>query len=189
VVSGIVNYDDGSRTATFTPLSLLTNSTRYIAGLTGIEDATGNVMTPFYWSFTTMFIDTDNDGLPDIIEDTNQNGIVDIGETDPNNPDTDGDGLSDGFEDANYNGQVDNNETDPRNFDSDGDGLNDGLEVNILGTNPTLADSDSNGILDGDEDSDGDGFTNVEEIQCGSDPADPNSKCIVFLPFLMLLLD
>ena len=189
VVSGIVNYDDGSKTATITPLSLLTNSTRYIAGLTGVEDATGNVMTPFYWSFTTMFIDTDNDGLPDTIEDTNQNGIVDIGETDPNNPDTDGDGLSDGFEDANYNGLVDNNETDPRNFDSDGDGLNDGLEVNILGTNPTLADSDSNGILDGDEDSDGDGFTNTQEILCDSDPADPNSKCVTFLPFLMLLLD
>jgi hypothetical protein len=189
VVSGIVSYDDESMTATFTPLSLLTNSTSYIAGLTGIEDGTGEVMAPFYWSFTTIFIDTDNDGLPDSIEDANTNGIVDAGETDPNNPDTDGDGLSDGVEDANHNGVVDGGETDPTDADSDDDGLNDGLEVNILGTDPLQSDTDGNGTPDGDEDIDDDGFTNAEEIICESDPADPNSKCRRGLPFLMLLLD
>jgi len=61
--------------------------------------------------------------------------------------------------------------------------------VNILGTNPTLADSDSNGTPDGDEDIDGDGFTNGEELTCESDPADPSSRCRRGLPFLMLLLD
>ncbi len=104
-------------------------------------------------------LDDDNDGLVDSLEDINQNSIVDEGETDPNNP------------------------------DSDNDGLNDGLEVNILGTDPVLTDSDGNGTPDGDEDNDGDGFTNAEEVQCGSDPIDPESKCGRFLPFLILLLD
>jgi hypothetical protein len=103
--------------------------------------------------------DSDGDGLPDIDEDINNNGFVDIGETDPYNPDTDFDGLYDG------------------------------VEVKILGTNPLMPDSDGNGIFDGDEDNDGDGFTNMEEVQCGSDPGNPNSKCLNGLPWLMLLLD
>ena len=56
---------------------------------------------------------TDNDGLPDHVEDVNQNGVVDFGETDPGNPDTDDDGLFDGIEDANHNGIVDISESDP----------------------------------------------------------------------------
>ncbi|WP_144429638.1 hypothetical protein [Myxococcus hansupus] len=39
--------------------------------------------------------DSDCDGLPDHMEDLNQNGRVDIGETDPHKRDTDGDGASD----------------------------------------------------------------------------------------------
>ena len=42
--------------------------------------------------------DTDNDGLPDNVEDSNGNGSIDPGETDPMNPDTDNDGLTDGYE-------------------------------------------------------------------------------------------
>jgi hypothetical protein len=42
--------------------------------------------------------DDDNDGLLDTIEDKNHNGILDIGETDPLNPDTDGDGHWDGVD-------------------------------------------------------------------------------------------
>ncbi len=39
--------------------------------------------------------DADGDWLPDAAEDSNSNGIVDPGETDPGNPDTDGDGATD----------------------------------------------------------------------------------------------
>jgi hypothetical protein len=39
--------------------------------------------------------DDDNDGLLDIQEDVNGNGLVDGNETDPLNPDSDGDGISD----------------------------------------------------------------------------------------------
>jgi hypothetical protein len=62
--------------------------------------------------------DTDADGLPDGIEDTNKNGKFDTGETNPLNIDTDGDGLLDGAEDANKNGVVDAGETDPRVFNA-----------------------------------------------------------------------
>jgi hypothetical protein len=136
----------------------------------------------------TFALDADNDGIADNIEDINLNGIFDAGETDPNNPDTDGDGLNDGVEDANHNGLVDGSETDPRDADSDNDGLNDGLEV-FLDTDPTMADTNEDGTPDGDEDTDGDGFTNAEEVQCSSDPGDPSSKCRRGLPFLMLLLE
>jgi len=39
--------------------------------------------------------DDDNDGLLDIQEDKNMNGLLDQNETDPKNPDTDGDGVND----------------------------------------------------------------------------------------------
>ena len=42
--------------------------------------------------------DRDSDGLPDINEDTNTNGLVDSGESDPLNPDNDGDSKLDGFD-------------------------------------------------------------------------------------------
>jgi hypothetical protein len=55
------------------------------------------------------------------IEDKNQNGTIDTGETDPNNPDTDGDG--DGIADCTYED------------DSDGDGFSDAKEV-LCGSDP-----------------------------------------------------
>ena len=61
--------------------------------------------------------------------------------------------------------------------------------VNKICTDPYNADTDDDGIMDGDEDCDGDRFTNLEEVKCGSDPGDPNSRCSISLPFLMLLLD
>lgn len=47
--------------------------------------------------------------------------------------------------------------------DTDGDGLTDAFEILSTGTNPYEADSDANGIPDGAEDSDCDGFTNADE--------------------------
>lgn len=43
-------------------------------------------------------VDADNDGISDNTEDSNQNGLVDPGETDPDNDNTDGDNISDGDE-------------------------------------------------------------------------------------------
>ena len=114
--------------------------------------------------------DTDEDGLPNLIE-------KEIG-SDPYNPDTDGDGLPDGYEaltlgtdptkpDTDDNGVLDCDEdfdedgltnlqeyelgTEPYNDDTDGDGLNDGEEINTYITDPLKVDTDDDGLEDGDE--------------------------------------
>ncbi len=76
--------------------------------------------------------DSDFDGLPDRLEDANDNGRDDPGETSFVNPDSDGDGLPDGLEDDNFNGRVDEGETDPRRADTDGDGISDGADESPL---------------------------------------------------------
>ena len=54
--------------------------------------------------------------------------------------------------------------------DTDEDGLPDEYEYYYLDTNPTLEDTDGNGILDADEDFDGDGLTNLEEYEWMTEP-------------------
>lgn len=82
-------------------------------------------------------------------------------------PDSDGDGLEDAIEI--YYG------SDINNTDSDGDGLDDYYEVAVSGTDPTKEDTDSNGILDGDEDYDSDGLTTFEEKDAGTNPWDDDT--------------
>ncbi len=77
--------------------------------------------------------------------------------------DTDDDGLSDEWEKY--------FETDPNLPDTDGDGLSDYIEVTDLGYDPLRVDTDDNGIIDSQEDPDGDGIINSEEIKLGTDPA------------------
>ncbi len=52
----------------------------------------------------------------------------------------------------------------PLDVDSDTDGLCDISETEIFGTDPKLADADGDGVMDGDEDHDGDGLLNLEEL-------------------------
>lgn len=58
--------------------------------------------------------------------------------------------------------------------DRDRDGLS-VLGEYLSGTSPRSADSDGDGIRDGDEDRDGDGLTNAAEIQLGTNPAEIDS--------------
>jgi MYXO-CTERM domain-containing protein len=102
--------------------------------------------------------------------------------TDPLNPDTDGGGVLDGGEDSNLDGAIDMGETDPTNghpdddstnVDSDGDGLPDAVETHI-GSNPQDGDTDDDGVLDGAEanyadDTDGDGLPNVLDVDSDND--------------------
>lgn len=97
-------------------------------------------------SITVVAADSDNDGLSD-----DQEALLG---TSPVNADTDGDGVLDGQE-------VNQHGTNPLSEDTDGDGVPDGVEVS-LGSNPLLE--------DGNLDSDGDGFSNLDEIAQGTDP-------------------
>lgn len=60
--------------------------------------------------------------------------------------------------------------TDINNADTDGDGLPDGYEVKTLGSDPKLVDSNSNGVLDGEEDSDNDNLSNYFEYVNKTNP-------------------
>lgn len=60
--------------------------------------------------------------------------------------------------------------TDPTVADSDGDGVLDGAEVNDLGTDPINTDTDADGILDGDE------------VASGSDPLDGDNVPVATTP-------
>jgi N-acetylmuramoyl-L-alanine amidase len=85
---------------------------------------------------------------------------TDIVTNDPDNADFDGDGLTNWEEIFIYG-------TDPFNSDSDGDGMPDGWEV-MNGFNPTHP-------ADADEDADGDGLTNLQEYELGTEPNNPDS--------------
>ncbi|MBK8254220.1 MAG: hypothetical protein IPK82_16325 [Polyangiaceae bacterium] len=102
--------------------------------------------------------------------------------TSPIDPDTDDGGVTDGSEDTNKNGAIDVGETDPTvgngaddnaNADDDGDGLTNAVEL-LIGTNPNDADSDDDGALDGAEanynqDTDGDGLINALDADSDND--------------------
>lgn len=88
-------------------------------------------------------IDSDNDGILDHIEDANQNGQADAGETDPTNRDTDNDGIQDGTE-LGYTLDDIGPDTDTSVFIPDADPA--------TTTDPLDADSDNDGMSDGQED-------------------------------------
>jgi len=132
--------------------------------------------------------DSDGDGVNDVDEDTNSNGVYDEGfdVSDLDSVDTDGDGLwdgkysiFDGYGPHRYWCGEKTKNTDPADEDSDGDGLDDYMEVWGYQSNPLSKHSDDDDMEDGDEvyhstnpshpnmdDTDGDGLEDdVEVIQ------------------------
>ena len=132
--------------------------------------------------------DSDDDSLPDGVEDLDGDGAYTgtlggtgtggTGELDPNLDDTDGDGLLDGAE-------VRTHSTDPRDTDTDDGGRSDGDEVNTDATDPNdgaddRGDTDGDGLSDTEEaalgtdpnlpDTDGDGVDDGDEVTAGTDP-------------------
>ena len=110
--------------------------------------------------------------------------------TEPDDISADGDNLPDSWE-IEYFGDLDETDsgnpdsdgltnlqeyqrgTDPTLADTDADGLTDGAEVNTYGTNPLLADTDSDGMNDG------------NEVFYGENPTNPvNSVAYAALPFI-----
>jgi len=97
--------------------------------------------------FVAKFVadqDSDGDGLPDEWEATYGLDPFDDGSTDVSNG-ADGDPDSDGL----INLDEYQNNSDPNDADSDDDGLTDGDEVNTQGTDPLDEDSDGDGMPDG----------------------------------------
>ncbi|HEX8706513.1 MAG TPA: OmpA family protein [Myxococcaceae bacterium] len=92
-----------------------------------ISDGNGGTATATVTVTVSATLDSDEDGVPDTVE--NETG------TDPLDPDSDDDGMEDGEEDTDKDGEVDPGETDPRNPDTDGGGVNDGDEE-TNGTDP-----------------------------------------------------
>lgn len=102
--------------------------------------------------------DRDGDGLLDEDE-------TDTYNTDPDQADTDGGGVDDGGEVFNGTDPLDpSDDNGTAQSDRDGDGLFDADETGVYGTDPDNADTDGDGIDDG------------EEIFNGTDPLDASSS-------------
>lgn len=100
--------------------------------------------------FSLRGMDTDSDGVPNIFD--NCPSTPNAAQTD-----TDGDRIGDECD-----------------LDDDNDGLTDVYEINVSGTDPLLASTLGNGLLDGDLDYDLDGRTLVQEAALGSSPSQPD---------------
>ncbi len=107
--------------------------------------------------------DTDADGVTDAEE--AENG------TNPNDVDTDGDAFpwSTSVPPRGNDGDEQSSGTDPLDYDSDNDDVPDGWELEG-GLDPLSPDSDNDAMPDGDEDTDGDGIPNAEEVSNLTNP-------------------
>jgi len=96
-------------------------------------------------AITAMDTDLDDDGLPDVIEET-------MTGTDPFNWDTDGDGMGDWDEIEEASGYFGGTRRpNPNDSDSDDDGIGDGDEQSLTHTNFCVADTDCDTVTDGTE--------------------------------------
>jgi hypothetical protein len=117
--------------------------------------------------------DTDDDGILDEVEDSNHNGIVDAGETDPYEIDTDGDGIQDGTEMGVTLAGI-GTDTDTGIFQPDLD--------NTTTTDPLNPDTDGDGLSDGEEDANHNGRVDAGE----TDPTAKNARSMPWVPLLLL---
>ena len=169
----------------------------YIA--VGTSDSFGDGSTDIYLISFDPTLDTDGDGLIDVIEEGSCTNSIDA--------DTDNDGIQDGVEDVNQNGIVDIDETDPCAPDTDNDGIQDGTESGLtmadVGpdtdllvfipdadpttfTNPLIADTDGDGISDGDEDLNQNGRVDEGESDPNIQEAGNKTKAMPWIPLLLL---
>ncbi|MCU7892444.1 MAG: MSCRAMM family adhesin SdrC [Candidatus Thiodiazotropha sp. (ex Ustalcina ferruginea)] len=163
-VMSFVTYDNDNSQVESTLVDLMNMRPGALDGLSDVEKS----------SIINFFPDEDRDH--DRLSDSDEALYA----TDPDNRDSDDDQLDDGFE-VRYGfdplSPVNSGETDQ---DGDLDNLTN-LQEQSLGTDPTLSDSDGDGISDGDEylihdteptlpDSDNDGLSDGEELGLGTDP-------------------
>ena len=173
------------------PSSIFTrNGHDYSAVVTMYDGNTSTFWTDYEtWYFSVQDNnDSDGDGVPELSDlcpndpYKNSEGICGCGQADI---DSDDDGAYDCNDDCPF---------DPDN-DVDADGICGDVDNCPTVPNTDQANATPNPLPDdpGDvcdpTDADNDGVSDMDETICGSDPADPNSKCSRGLPWLMLLLD
>jgi len=181
-----------------TPQPYVWNIASLAGGQGGVITITANVDSSAAWTLTataqiasgalegslannssnaTLAIDSDHDGLSDVVEgggDTDSDGTPNYLDTDSDN-----DGVSDTDETTNGSDRL--NPDDPTSGggnDEDSDGLTNGQEgfdPNHDGNTGDARDTDSDGTPDyQDADSDNDGVSDADETTNGSDPYDPD---------------
>ncbi len=145
------------------------------SGTAGTAGTSGSESAP-----ARMQVDSDADGLPDLCE-------ANVFGTDPELTDSDGDGTPDGDENHDGGSMINREEARANSgagasacvdvedspccekaaepMDVDGDGLPDSCEAAVFRTDPRLADTDGNGIIDGAENHDGGTMVNAEEAR------------------------
>ena len=141
-----------------------TTSQSSIAKTSWLQDSDGDGLSDVFEEGTGSCTfsddaDTDDDGIPDGVEDTNQNGIIDTGETDPCLADTDNDGIQDGTEIGLTLTDI-GTDTDTGVFIPDADPGTTTLALD--------ADTDDDGLTDGEEDTNFNG-------RLDSGESDPNN--------------
>jgi len=160
---------------------------RFGAALNGLDYSSfqGQLVLKRLLPFNRNVISRAGQALPD----SDGDGLADVDEaalgTDPQNPDTDGDHLMDGVEVRMGLNPLQQDAITACNplLDTDGDRLND-CEERVLGTDPCMGDTDSDTLPDlvealagtnplqpeRTQDTDRDGYTNIDEIQAHTDP-------------------
>lgn len=141
-----------------TEIIILNDRIDYLSSELDISDSDGDNIPNFierYFGTDCYRKDTDGDGLSDYDE------LYILG-SNPTLKDTDGNGISDAYEDYDDDGLVAIEEIEQQTnlfiADSDGDGLMDGEEVHKYYTNPNDKDTDKDGVNDG------------KEMEIGTDP-------------------
>ena len=153
------------------------------SGMPTFTDVNGDGINDFYDTeldglMDNVDLDTDNDGIADLVEaggiDTNGDGTID------NLTDTDGDGLMDAYDVTNGGVNIANLDTDGdgvpnyRDLDSDNDGIPDVVEAG--GT-----DANNDGRIDGFTDTDNDGFADNVDGDVGNDGTAENISNVLII--------